>query len=397
MQKKFLTTDEINYLYGIEADVVNELVEAGDLKALPDRGTVKYRREDVNSLIKSGKLHPTKELPEVGEDAVGSDLEFPVQESAGGEKVDFLELDEDALAADSDAKVRSGDSSKKISAGTGPVLDATIGTGSDSDIHLKEKPAAAPGDAVTEPDFDLMNAEPEGGHVLDETDEEGITLAPEDSGITLEVGDSGITLAGDSGITLKPDSGITIENKTKPSEAEYDLEDFDFASTEADAPVLAKPESEEIPGLFGETPADATEVIDTEMAKTSSFSGAVAAGGTVQDLEVSDELEEAVFGDEEVAEAEAEEEFADEDVIDASEEVFGEEGDEGELAAAPGKPKVTEPTWGMVANLSIIAASVLIGLNVWLIFEGLNTMWSGAPTSGPAASIISSLQSILGS
>lgn len=386
MQKKFLTTDEIHEFYGIDADVVNDLVEAGELKALPDRGMMKYRSEDVAALIKSGKLHPTKELPELGEDAVESDLDFPVQ-SAGSEKADFLELDEDALAADSTAGLPPEEPPAKATSSSDVVvvIDPGKGKGSDSDIHLRDEHPPIPGDAPTLAEVEVAD---DSEHVLGDVDEEGITLPSGDSGITLEVGDSGITLADDSGLTIEGDSGITLGSpggKTSRPAATEEMDatidqPFRFADEEDEpAPVLAKTVAdEETPGLFDET-SDPTAVLDEE-----------SKGG---DRDVSDELEEAVFSDDETAAA------AEEEVIEASDEIFAEEGEveegEGLLEEAPGKPKVVGPTWGMLVNLSVIAASVVIAVNAWLIFEGLATMWSGADTSGPAQSLIQSLAGLM--
>jgi hypothetical protein len=385
MQKKFLTTDEISEFYGIDADVVNELVDAGELKALPDRGTMKYRSDDVAALIKSGRLHPTKELPELGEDAVDSDLDFPVEPS-GGEKADFLELDEDALAADSGAGLSPADSPPPaVSSDEVVVLGPVVGKGSDSDIHLRDQPfAPADHDASTLAEMDIEDGS---DHVLTEFDEEGITLAPDDSGITLETHDSGITLADDSGLTIEGESGITLgTGKASHTAATEELDatvDMPFRFTDEDEPpkaVLSPTTAEdETPGLFDEGD-DATAVVGLDSEDVSA--------ATADDVdEISEELEEAVFDDEDAS--------AEEEVIEASDEVFGEAGETEEseeyLEAAPGKPKVVVPSWGGLVNFSVLAASVVIALNAWLVFEGLSTMWSGADTSGPAQAIVQAI------
>jgi excisionase family DNA binding protein len=394
MQKKFLTTDEISNFYGIGEDTLRGLVDSGDLKALADRGDWKYRREELEALIKSGKLHPTKELPVMDEDAVDSDPDFPVQ-SAGSEKVDFLELDESALSADSPPPSKASSSSDVV-----VVLQPAAGGRSDSDIHLRGRDVP-PGvdDATVLTDVNQVTPSVDSDHVLDETAEE----AKEDSGLTLDAGDSGISLEGDSGISLDAsDSGLTLEKARKSARAKDaatepmvdqlkvtpDQESL-LLGEDSGIPQLKFGESSgSLPKLFEDKPDGATTVLSTEEEQPSSFSGAVEAGASVQDLEVVEELqgssaEEAIFADDE------------EEVVEASDEVFSEEyaeaSGEGEefLAAAPSKAKASEPTWGMLVNLSVIAASVLIAANAWLVVEGMTTMWNGAAPSGLASSLIS--------
>jgi hypothetical protein len=412
MQKKFLTTDEIVNFYGINADVVQSLVDAGDLKALADRGTWKYRREEVETLIKSGKLHPTKELPMMDEDSFGSDLDFPV---ATDEKVDFLELDEAALAPADSAVAKATSSSDVV-----VVLDPTGGKGSDSDIHLRGTTGARLGESSipTEADQPTLGGS---DHVLDETLDEsafkeptgdsGITLEKGDSGITLEAGDSGISLAaGDSGISLEAgDSGISLSDagdsaipvgQDSATEQMELLDGTDKGFQLADESSGSSPSfklqesASDIPRLAGDdAPSHPTAIIaidEDETAAPLSFSGAVAAGESVDDLEVMDALTGEDSVEEEVEEVlEASDEAFDEELVDASGE------SEEYLAAAPVKAAYKEPSWGALAGISVIAASVLLAANAWLVYEGLNTMWTGAAPSGLASTLISTLAGLM--
>jgi hypothetical protein len=237
--------------------------------------------------------------------------------------------------------------------------------------------------------------------VLDETGD-----AEHDSGISLEKQDSGITLAaGDSGISLeRGDSGISLDRRDDRASVFHDA-DTEFmdqlgvtpdqemkVAEDSGIPQLKFQESDSgIPKLFEGKGDDATTVLSTSEDETPlSFSGAVEAGESVQDLEVVEELEEDAAVD--VGEM-----LEEEEVLEASDEVFSEEfaveGEEGEeLAVAPGKAKVAAgPSWGGLVNVCVFAASFFIAVSVWLAVEGMFTMWTGAPTTGVASSIIDNI------
>lgn len=100
-QKRFLTADEVFQLFGVDTDMLDQLVEAGDVQALQDLGSFKFRREDFVKLVQDGRLSPRTAGEMFQVDAHG-DIPFLKlkQEDEGlkfDEDVEFLELDEDAL------------------------------------------------------------------------------------------------------------------------------------------------------------------------------------------------------------------------------------------------------------------------------------------------------------
>jgi len=144
MQKKFLTTDEITNGYGIDAATVQSLVDSGDLKALADRGTWKYRRDEVEGLIKAGKLHPTKELPMLGDEGLDETFGF-ASEASMPAAADFLELDEDALSEQPTIIRGRSESDADSASDVHIVFEPTATNFSDSDIRLgSANPFAAP-------------------------------------------------------------------------------------------------------------------------------------------------------------------------------------------------------------------------------------------------------------
>lgn len=583
--KKFLSAEEVVELYGVDESVLSDLVKDGSLKALADRGGYKFRRDDIDSLVRAKILHPSKELPVVGEEAVSDILSF-ASEDSGSSAVDFIELDEEALAeqptmitkgkdanpfdflndpgdesssdvsvvlepmesdssdsdirlgkvtgdtSDSDVKTLSGlsaplsavqsDSDVKTVADRDAIVvsqgsDSDVKTlssaemavvgpeGSDSDVKTLSSaemsavgPAGSDSDVKTLSSFELSTADsgislesdssqtqeieleddgislpprsPEvtmeipvtsdssfniasdsalglddsavksgdssmllddsGSSVLDDEDsgisldtgDSGISLDAGDSGISLDAGDSGITLdAGDSGITLSADSGISVQEskagKFDKTEAMFDIQgdDFDLADTGATRASLPvedeeleataafklgdEDESATMPTMMGTDDDDAPK--SKQKYDPLGFSGAIAAGATIENLEVVEDLDQmtpdteeassdAIFADDEEAEVleASDESFAEFDEAPAEDEMLSEEF-EAPVAAVKKAPK--EKGWGALATSSILAASVLMAANGWILWEGISTMWTGAQPSGPAAAIITSL------
>lgn len=573
--KKFLSAEEVVELYGVDESVLSDLVKDGSLKALADRGGFKFRRDDIDSLVRAKILHPSKELPVVGEEAVSDILSF-ASEDSGSSAVDFIELDEEALAeqptmitkgkdanpfdfltnagdeSSSDVSVvlepmesDSSDSDIRLGKVTGDTSDSDVktlsglsaplsavqsdsdvktvadrdaiitGEGSDSDVKTLSSaemtaigPEGSDSDVKTLSSFEMSTADsgislesdssqtqeieieeddgislpprsPEvtmeipatsgssfdiasdsalslddsavksgdssmllddaGSSVLDDEDsgisleagdsgisldtgDSGISLDAGDSGISLDAGDSGITLdAGDSGITLSADSGISVQEpkagKFDKTEAMFDIQgdDFDLADTGATRASLPvedeeleataafklgdEDESATMPTMLGTDDEDAPK--SKQKYDPLGFSGAIAAGATIENLEVVEDLDQmtpdteeassdAIFADDEEAEVleASDESFAEFDEAPAEDEMLSEEF-EAPVAAAKKAPK--EKGWGALATSSILAASVLMAANGWILWEGISTMWTGAQPSGPAAAIITSL------
>lgn len=505
-QKKFLTTADITELYGIDDATVRELVDNGDLKALADRGTWKYRREDIESLIVGGKLHPTKELPTVDDIDFDESMGFGDDGTSVAEQVDFLELDEEALSDQAtiissggepgldelqlsfnaqpdtgpsssdvqvfDPEVTAGSESEMFTSGSSAELstpDDEAGSRSDvaavdlsaaefdnlNDLEFETPPPASEGieldlgeetAAYTDEtsaisDDALAISEGDSGLTF-ETQDSGLTLATPgsdsdvtspadsamdealgldggDSGLTLETGDSGLTLdTGDSGLTLEvvSDSDVTVPKAEATQRMEQQSpgldEEIDFDTGSGDSGGTRRLAVEEqfaeersfIDDDEQDTNQTAVLMVDDDEATSDyigTLSGAIDAGQEVEDLEVVDDLDAAVY--------DAEEEHFDtaheDDVIDAEDAAFSdefegesaaEEDDESYLTPAAKSFTPREPSWGAPAALMVIVAGALVGTNFWLVIEGMMTMWTGAETSGPAASIISTLADLIG-
>ncbi len=100
-QKRFLTAGEVFQLFGVDTDALNKLVESGQVQALADLGTFKYRSEDFAKLVQAGKL-TARTAGEMFQVDDKGDMPFlKLKQDDHGLKFDedvlFLELDEEAL------------------------------------------------------------------------------------------------------------------------------------------------------------------------------------------------------------------------------------------------------------------------------------------------------------
>ena len=95
--KKFLTLAEVSSEFGLDEAALQQLVDSGEVRALADRGTWKYRRDELQTLIDSGKIaSPTAEIW-LDEGALPTEQVLTVGTEADDD-LSYIELDEDALA-----------------------------------------------------------------------------------------------------------------------------------------------------------------------------------------------------------------------------------------------------------------------------------------------------------
>ena len=95
MDKKFLSAEEAVTHFGLDPVQFQHMVDEGELRALADRGTWKYRRDEIEGLIQEGLLKT--QPPAAADQPQTLSFEMPTT-GAGPDDLSFIELDEDALA-----------------------------------------------------------------------------------------------------------------------------------------------------------------------------------------------------------------------------------------------------------------------------------------------------------
>ena len=284
MSKKYLSVEEAAQMLGLQPSEVLRYREQDKIRGFADRGTWKFKTEDVENFQRT--LHPDSgsDFPMLddSEDVLGGDDDILADQPTvirrgrssedassdsdvrlifdGAPEMDALpDSDSDVRLAgasgslldssDSDVKLVGGDETQSRDASMSDVRLATSkssgeivasdrpGSDSDSDVKLVGKgkssgafPTLSDSKVGHDETIDLL---PDNDSVLEE--DSGISLVG-DSGISLErPDDSGISLTSDSSLSLTSDSGISLD-VTSDSGISLDLAGSDIKGRGKPAP-----------------------------------------------------------------------------------------------------------------------------------------------------------------
>jgi excisionase family DNA binding protein len=372
MSKKYLSIEEAAAQIGISTAEVNRLREKGTLRAFADRGTWKFKEEDVEKLVRTRQPDSDPDVPlRASEGDSVAELVFSDDDALGSQPT-ILRRGTDDTGSDSDVRLifddsmsvpqskegvapeEDSDSDVKLAGGT----DAAADGGSDSDVKLvtDDEPTQASG---SDSDVRLVSSDSSGEVQLagaDEVKKGGSTInldAAGEGSSVIEAGDSGISLAEGSGIALASDSGISLE---RPNDSGISLseesvtqesgislaQDDSGISLSSDAPIAkgkgkkakAPADSDDLTGtipLMDVPAAESEDILDTnlEVPMVGDSSDEIkASGGTPTSVITLDEDEEYAVGDK--GEAEEDVFAGDEAVVDVEDEIVGEDDELGE-------------------------------------------------------------------
>lgn len=326
MSKKYLSIEEAAAQIGISTAELNRLREKGAIRAFADRGTWKFKEEEVEKLVRSRQ---TDSDPEVPLGAFGSpasepdsDLLFSDDDISGSEPT-IIRKGRDDGGSDSDVRLIFDDSMNVPEAPAGQTPDdsdsdvklaggtpAAAEAGSDSDVKLVTDTDSADL-AGSDSDVQLVSSDssgdvkipPMGSSVISGKEagkqpgsgkggSSGIDLVPAAEGSSIIEEDSGISLVEGSGISLASDSGISLERPNDSGislseESAAVLSDSGISLADEDSGISLAPEAPKVKGgkgkgkgakaaadsddLTGTIPlmdiplADEDEVLDTQM------------------------------------------------------------------------------------------------------------------------------------
>ncbi|MBA4031539.1 MAG: hypothetical protein C0478_11715 [Planctomyces sp.] len=344
--------------------------------------------------------------------------------------------------------------SSSLMAGTGFTGDSSLRLGmEDSGLSLD----------VGEPDLGQPNTG-ESGIVLDTSSESSLRMSTADSGLSLDTGDSGLSLdTGDSGLSLDTgdsglsldvgDSGLSLdvaaEDGTPAPTAEgtqriavggladddFDLSDElslqdeeslaessstrrlareeqfqeeDLFATQLNEEAVDEVSEEDVTQMLilGDDEADETATTQIRGGKAKGRKPGISdefdVGEAVDDLELTDDLEDAVIGgfddDDEVASLDDDELLIDDedDAVMADDDDFSEEALPTRGSAKAASSGYALPSFGLPTTIALCLGGLFVVLNGWLVWEATATMWTGAEPSSAAASIIDSLAGLIG-
>lgn len=302
MSKKYLSIEEAAAQIGISTAELNRLREKGTIRAFADRGTWKFKEEDVESLSRSRQADSDPDVPlpsfDRGSGDSAADLVFSDEDALGNQPT-IIRKGADEAGSDSDVRLifddsmnvpaakagvapEDSDSDVKLAGSPSGVKDTgsdsdvklvtdvapTESSGSDSDVRLVSSDSSSEVQLASGPGSGVK-----GGGVVDSAmypgppkdDGSTINLAPsaEDSGVLDD--DSGISLAEGSGIALASDSGISLE---QPNDSGISLAEESSIVLASDSGISLAPDSPSsksgVKGKKGaKAPADSDDLTGT--------------------------------------------------------------------------------------------------------------------------------------
>ena len=267
MAKKYLSIEEAAAQLEVSTTELNRLREKGMIRAFADRGTWKFKEEDVEKLVRSREADSNPEVPlhQVPSGSSSSEMviddedvladqptiisKSPAEDSSDSDvrlifddamKVDDTsdpplldDSDSDvklaasppgASADDSDSDVKLAGAQSAGSQSSGSKLAGSkrgsLDAGSDSDVKLVMDDAPTKDTSGSDSDVRLVSSDSSGEVKLAGTgssdsipivaeDDSAVGVVPDASSVIED--DSGISLGEGSGIALASDSGISLE------------------------------------------------------------------------------------------------------------------------------------------------------------------------------------------
>ena len=448
MASKYLSIEETVELLGIPQDEITQLREAGELRGFADRGTWKFRTEDIEEFARSRQADSSEDGGLAAQDLLPVDDDFDSQgttslldddDEVSADQPTLLQpsVDDEPLlsiddASDSDVRLvidaelepeELGESDSDVRL----VLDADPMPGvSDSEVQLVSDPQATDDMPGSDSDVKLVAADPLDATVIETprgaedlelteiSEESSLTLEPAaDSGISLEaVAESGISLEGadESGISLEPSgSGVELGDVTiADSGISLDLDDG--SGIALDLNQKADETQLEVPALVDDSVDDGTDFemagadddnetsTDTSVLLFDDEDDADDYSATVvkksDDVDIFDEFEDLDEDDDlDVVDdifGGEDDELEDLDVFDADDDLFDEEEPEDYAVPVETIAATTEQEWGVGTFLSLLTATGLMLVCGMVLFELVKSIWS-AEDPGFSGTLIDSV------
>jgi len=297
MAKKYITLEEAAETSGLSIDDLKRLRESGELRGFADRGTWKFREEDLEELRRSRQADSSPDVPLFDEDSFENTSVLDSDEDAVAEQpTDIRNDDVELTLGDSDSDVRlimdesmvagEGDSDPEVAVEDSDSDVRLVGeqktsedSESDSDVKLVETDSDS--DVRLSSDSGIDNSESDVKLIAegsdsdvqllsgddDRSDSDVAVIAASDSGLRIGVPDtdedqpllttdSGISLekANDSGLALvADDSGITLEDPADSGISLTDDNAYDLLSSDESGISLELEEDAGEAGAGGET------------------------------------------------------------------------------------------------------------------------------------------------
>ncbi len=112
MSKKYLTLEEASSFLRIAPSELNKLRERGEIRAFSDRGSWKFREEDVENLSRSRQADSNPEVPLLPATPSSSEFVLGDDEEMSDEPTIFRSKPKSSSASDSDIRLMLDDNAE---------------------------------------------------------------------------------------------------------------------------------------------------------------------------------------------------------------------------------------------------------------------------------------------
>ncbi len=192
MAKKYLSLEEAASQLGMSADQLKRFREQGDIRGFADRGSWKFREQDIEEFLRTRQTDSSPDFPIITGESSSSVLQEPDFEDLSSSDSDVrLFFDESMFEDDSDAKeLANSGSDVQLSGDSGPGLESAPdevlqfnGWGGDAKISDSDSDVKLVG-AGTEAEIDLASLNDSGSDVR-LADESELNFSDSDSDVRL--------------------------------------------------------------------------------------------------------------------------------------------------------------------------------------------------------------------
>jgi hypothetical protein len=242
MAKKYLSLEEAASQLGISTDQLKKFREIGDIRGFADRGSWKFREQDIEEFLRSRQTDSSPDFPIISAETSSSSsvLDEPESDDLSSSDSDVrLFFDESMFDDDNDAKeLANSGSDVRLSGDSGPKLE------SDSDEQLNFSPwDSSPKLSDSDSDVKLVGsgteAELDLALTTNMSDSDSDVLLADDSVFPLSDSDSDVRLSDDD--RDDADLGNTTQMMYTGADSDSDVKLMggdDFLSEDSDSDVM---------------------------------------------------------------------------------------------------------------------------------------------------------------
>jgi excisionase family DNA binding protein len=134
MAKKYLSLEEAAAQLGISTDQLKRIREQGDIRGFADRGSWKFREQDIEEFLRTRQADSSPDMPIMTDSSSSSVLDEPDAEDLASSDSDVRLFFDESMFDDDDAeKIASSGSDLRLTGDSGPKLEAE----EDDDLDLR--------------------------------------------------------------------------------------------------------------------------------------------------------------------------------------------------------------------------------------------------------------------